>query len=33
MYTMTPMYKDKHMEKFERVMKHIKFISSHVPQS
>jgi hypothetical protein len=30
MYTMTPMYhmyKDKDMEKFKRVMRHIKFIS------
>jgi hypothetical protein len=30
MYTMTPMYhmyKDKYMEKFKRVMRHIKFIS------
>jgi hypothetical protein len=30
MYTMTPiyhMYKDRHMEKFKRVMGHIKFIS------
>jgi hypothetical protein len=30
MYTMTPMYhmnKDSHMEKFKRVMRHIKLIS------
>jgi predicted RNA-binding protein YlqC (UPF0109 family) len=30
MYTMTPMYhmyKDRHMEKFKRVMMHIKLIS------
>jgi hypothetical protein len=27
MYTMTPMYKNKYMEKFKRVMRHIKFIS------
>jgi hypothetical protein len=30
MYTMTPMchnYKDRHMEKFKRVIKHIKLIS------
>jgi hypothetical protein len=30
LHTMTPMYhmyKDRHMEKFQRVMRHIKFIS------
>jgi hypothetical protein len=30
MYTMTPMYhmyEDRHMEKFKRVMRHIKLIS------
>jgi hypothetical protein len=27
MYTMTPMYKDRHMEKFQRVMRHITLIS------
>jgi hypothetical protein len=32
MYTMTsmyPMYKDRHMEKFKRVIRHIKLISMH----
>jgi hypothetical protein len=27
MYTMYPMYTNKHMEKFKRVMRHIKLIS------
>jgi hypothetical protein len=26
MYTMTRMYKDRHMEKFKRVMRHIRLI-------
>jgi hypothetical protein len=29
MYTMTPMYHDRHMKKFKRVMRYIKLISMH----
>jgi hypothetical protein len=28
-YTVTPLYKDRHMKKFKRVMKHIKLISMY----
>jgi hypothetical protein len=29
MYFMTPMYQDRHMEKFKRFMRHIKLISKN----